>query len=244
MLAALACSRPAPVAARESLPAPGTAAEASSFVSGPVIGTLLLPGGARPAGLVVLLQEMDGHNARGSAYAEQLLAAGIAVLDVLQHDDNPAAMAQGLQRLATLPRLAGLPVGLVGFGAGARLALAMPVRPAARVLLYPGCAALPADALPAALLLLHGGADETNAEPDCAAAAAALQRQGHAVRRIGYRHAGFAWDYVGHGLESRILLPRPLGEGRVAVRPWPELAQMSASQVAGFLAASFAAAGR
>jgi dienelactone hydrolase len=226
----------------------GAAGEARSFVSGTVAGRLLLPPlpSRSPAGLVLLLHDSLGPDLRGRLYEDQLLGAGIAVLDVLRGEDDPEALARALEALPADAGVAGAPVGVLGFGAGARLALRLGPAIAARALLYPGCAGL-APAGPAVtgpLLLAHGGGDASNPRADCSDAAARLSQPGRAVRHRVYAGAGYGWDYPAHGLERRVLLPHPDGAGRVPAAPWPELAAMSAAQVAGFFATVLAAGAR
>lgn len=225
----------------------GAAGEARSFVSGPVAGRLVLPPAPlRPAGLVLLLHDSLGPDLRGRLYEDQLLGAGIAVLDVLRGDDDPEALTRALEALRAEAGVAGAPVGVLGFGAGARLALRLGPSIAARALLYPGCAGLdPAgSAATGPLLLLHGDGDASNPRAACSDAAARLSQTGRAVRHRVYPGAGYGWDYPAHGLERRVLLPRPDGAGRIPAAPWPELAAMSAAQLAGFFATALAAGAR
>ncbi len=225
----------------------GTAGEVRSFMSGPVAGRLLLPPAPRPpAGLVLLLHDSLSPDLRGRLYEDQLLGAGIAVLDVLRGDDDPEALTRALEALPAEAGVAGVPVGVLGFGAGARLALRLGPGIAARALLYPGCAGL-APAGPAAtgpLLLVHGDVDASNPRGACSDAAARLSQPGRVVRHRVYPGAGYGWDYPAYGLEQHVLLPPPEGAGRIPAAPWPELAAMSAAQVAGFFATVLAAGAR
>ena len=63
------------------------------------------------------------------------------------------------------------------------------------------------------------------------------------VRRMKYRGAGFAWDRPPAGEHDATRVPDPGAGGRrrLMAEPWPELAEMSAAQVAGFFAMAFAA---
>jgi len=209
----------------------------SALEAGGLGGWLVLPAG-RTTGLVVLLPDGDGADPRSAAYVEQLLGAGLAVFDVQRGEAEPGAVASGLAALPAASGLAGLPIGVLGFGAGARQALALGGDIAARVLLYPGCAAATEATATDPVLVLHGEGDLGNTVEQCTDLADRLSRAGRPVRRIGYAQAGYAWDYPAHGLERRILLRHPDGQGRVAAEPWAALTAFSASQVAAFFAAS------
>lgn len=236
----------APAVASE--PAPRDAAVAvSAFESGAILGTLMRPHHARGSlrGIVLVLHDALGPDPRAARYAEQLLGAGIAVLEISHGAHDVDAIGHAAAALLSDPRLDGAPLGILGFGMGARIALRAGPAVAARALLYPGCAGLPAMAGSDAsdpLLLLHGDADEAHAAPDCDAAARTLSRRGRPVRRVVYRGAGYAWDHPLFGQERRMLLPHPGGTGRLAVTPWPELAALSAAQVARFFAEALDAA--
>jgi len=213
--------------------------------AGAVLGTLSLPDVDLPAGLVLLLPDSLGHDPRGAPYVAQLLRSGLAALDVLQGGDDAEALARALPELLAQAGAKTLPVGVIGFGAGARVALRLGPGIAARVLLYPGCVGLTGPEAPQAAptLLLYGGTDQTNPHEACIALAARLARSG-TVRRFIYPGAGYAWDYPAYGQDRRILLPRPDGQGTIPSRPWPELTAMSAAQATDFLAAMFAVTAR
>ena len=88
-----------------------------------------------------------------------------------------------LAALAKHPRVAGQPLGLLGFGAGARMIAALPERVMARALLYPGCDGVASAAVSGqSVLLLHGAADPANEVSACEALSAALTRAGASVR--------------------------------------------------------------
>jgi hypothetical protein len=244
----------APASAEDS-PPPGRLQLVSiGSAEGDIHFELLVPVAGRPPYPVVLVLPDEIGAGRSSPYADALLNAGIVVLERVADDEG--AMPPALHRvvaaveflIAADPRLDPGRVGLLGFGAGGRLALGLaPGRFAARALLYPGCSALAlpvGDAAGGPLLLLHGGRDAANPEGACTAAATRLSQGGREVRRIRYAEAGYAWDHPGYGLEQRILLPRPDQPGLVAALPWPALAAMSAAQVAGFLGTALASAGR
>ncbi|MCA3418816.1 MAG: MFS transporter [Roseomonas sp.] len=93
----------------------------------------------QPIPAVLILHDASGPDGRATAYAEQLLGADIAVLEL--HAASPAAASTALAALAADPRINPAQLGVLGFGAGARLALELPGT-AARALLYPGCASL------------------------------------------------------------------------------------------------------
>ena len=92
-----------------------------------------------PVPAVLILHDASGADGRAGSYAEQLLGANIAVLELREGDT--AAAGAALAALAADPRINPARLGILGFGAGARLALELPGT-AARALLYPGCGSL------------------------------------------------------------------------------------------------------
>jgi dienelactone hydrolase len=206
---------------------------------GAMSGALLLPAHEPPIGLVMLLPDRQDADLRSATYVEQFLGAGIAVFDVFQGEDDPADMTLGAAALSAEAGLRGILVGALGFGSGARQALGLGPGVAARVLLYPGCPGLAETAGTDPVLVLHGEGDVSNSADACADLAARLARGGRAVRRIGYAGAGYAWDYPSQTQVGRVMLPRPDGGGRVAALPWPELAELSATQATAFFVTSF-----
>jgi len=92
-----------------------------------------------PVPAVLILHDASGADGRTAAYAEHLLGADIAVLELLEGDS--AAAGAALAALAADPRINSAQLGILGFGTGARLALELPGT-AARALLYPGCGTL------------------------------------------------------------------------------------------------------
>ena len=92
-----------------------------------------------PVPAVLILHDASGVDGRAASYAEQLLGADIAVLELREGDT--AAAGAALAALAADPRINPARLGVLGFGAGARLALELPGT-AARALLYPGCGSL------------------------------------------------------------------------------------------------------
>lgn len=233
---------------------PGGAAEA--------IGLLWLPDNLEavaPVPAVIAVHDAVGIDPRGWRYAEQLTAAGIAVLH-LELDETfadgagpstgadaagPARLAAAAASLAEDPRFGGAGLGILAFGAAGEAALRAAAAPglgehiAALALLYPGCGALrdAADAMPRSpVLLLHGDVDPANSPEDCAALAARLARSAP-VRHIRYAGAGYAWDLPPSGVEEVAAMPWPGSPGRwLRVSHQPAIAEFSAAQVAGFFA--------
>jgi dienelactone hydrolase len=194
----------------------------------------------RPSGTVIILQDATGPDGRAASYVDQLLGAGLAVLDIAEHADDvyevdAVAVALG-------ERIGRRPVGVLSFGAGSPVAAGLG-SVTAHALLYPGCGEHLAVAIATTsgpVLLVHGGLDTANPTSVCAATAARLSASGRSVRHLIYEQAGYAWDHPASGLESRFFLPRPGGSGHIQALPWPQLTAMSASQVAGFFSTSLA----
>jgi dienelactone hydrolase len=212
----------------------------AAFDAEGLMGTLTRPAerheGRRPA--VVLVHDAGGADARGDLYAEQLAGAGFLVLDLLSHPADADAVARARDWLARLPEVDAARIAGLGFGAGAQAVLRAEF--AARVLLYPGCERLaPAVATAAPTLLLHGTEDPANPLPACGRAVDRLTAAGGTVRWLAYPGAGYAWDHPAIGPIDRVMLPSPLDGARVPARPWPALAEASASEVAGFLTVAF-----
>ncbi|MFN8982902.1 MAG: MFS transporter [Alphaproteobacteria bacterium] len=92
-----------------------------------------------PVPAVLILHDASGADGRTAAYAEHLLGADIAVLELREGD--AAAAGAALAAFAADPRINSARLGILGFGTGARLALELPGT-AARALLYPGCGTL------------------------------------------------------------------------------------------------------
>lgn len=226
------------------------------------IGLLWLPDNLEamaPVPAVIAVHDAVGIDPRGWRYAEQLTAAGIAVLHLELYDTAgdgaglstdgdaaaPARLAAAAATLAEDPRFGGARLGILAFGAAGEAALRAAAAPglgehiAALALLYPGCGALrdAADAMPRSpVLLLHGDADPANPLEDCAALAARLAR-GASVRHIRYAGAGYAWDLPPSGVEEVATMPWPGSPGRwLPVSHRPAIAEFAAAQVAGFFA--------
>jgi dienelactone hydrolase len=218
--------------------APFPRPEAVGLLAHGIAATLLVP--EEPRGTIILVHDPDGPAPRATPYEDQLLAAGFAVLTILAADVEAETVPRALLALTSGAHGPAGPIGLLGFGRGARLALAPAEGIGARALLYPGCRGLPHVPDDAPLLLLHGSEDAANARPDCEEAAAELARGKRDVRHIVYRGAGYAWDRTHLGSEAGFLLPRPDRAGAIAARPWPELGAMSAAEVAGFFSRALA----
>jgi dienelactone hydrolase len=92
-----------------------------------------------PVPAVLILHDALGADGRAASYAEQLLGANIAVLEL--REGSTAAAGAALAALAADPRINPAQLGILGFGTGARLAMELPGT-AARALLYPGCGTL------------------------------------------------------------------------------------------------------
>lgn len=226
--------------AQERLPPPLGSASAITF--GQVVGMLVTPApdAGPPIGVVVLLHDSLGPDARGAHYIDQLVGARVAIVDVLRSPSDAAMLSASLAELAAE---SGLRIGVLGFGTGALLAARLESPMAGRVLLYPGCDALDPPRRPVVepVLLMHGEADPANGADSCTTAASRLARAGLAVRHRIYASAGYGWDHPAYGMEQRILVPRPDGAGRIPVAPWPELTSLAATHVAVFFNAAFAA---
>ena len=64
------------------------------------------------------------------------------------------------------------------------------------------------------------------------------------MRRIAHRGAGYAWDQPQAGGSELAAQPWPGGPGTIGARSWPELADLSAAQAAGFLFRALAGGNR
>jgi dienelactone hydrolase len=247
LTALLLASNPLPSLQAAVPPQAEPSEEIEPFLVADAAGTLTLPAGApdRRTPAVLILHDGPDPDGRAGRYADQLLGAGYAVLELLAFSNEGAA--EVLAALAAHPRVAGQPVGVVGFGAGARLALSLPGPLAGRALLYPGCRMPPAE-VPSlqgeAVLLMHGAQDPANPSASCLDLLNRLTDSGAATRWLAYRGAGYAWDRAAVGPEGPTLLVAPDGVGRLRSAPWPELVEVSASEVAGFFAWSFARVAR
>jgi dienelactone hydrolase len=200
--------RVALTAAVLGLHAPPSLAQATTLVelpepAGPALITLPDRAfGERPRGVVMVLPDTVGHDGRADRYAEALLAHGIAVLEVGAALPAPepealaAVVVAARQALARDPRFGDRRIALLGFGEGARAALAfagaLPV-----AALYPRCAAagpLPAPELTpddAPLLLLHPLHDASDRAGACERLVAGFGPRGF---RHAYADTTPGWD--------------------------------------------------
>lgn len=203
------------------------------------------PAGSLPAAVLVIHDRL-GPDGRGEPYIAQLVGAGIAVFELMADAPDVATLDTIGAALAGSARIDPRRLGVLAFGAGGWAAAGTAVPFRARVLLYPGCATL-LDALQGEagghwpgreILIAHGTADAANEAPVCEAASNLMRRRGAGARRIEYPLASYAWDRPVFGMDGRSLLPNPNGQGRVLSEPWPDLAAMSAAQVAAFFAAA------
>ncbi|TCZ58543.1 dienelactone hydrolase family protein [Roseicella aquatilis] len=258
LLAALFLLLPA-WASRADEPAPMPEVEVELLRLGEAgTGILSLP--PQPAGrrmaVAVVLHDLDGSPIRGGAYADRLLAGGVAVLAAdfagggaesgpdLPH---PAVRLQAvLDAVARHARLDPGRVVLLGLGEGARAALlggaeAPPV--AGLALLYPGCDPLLALAATASraprVLLLHGTADAVNPAAACDRLAAAFP-PGCRVSQRRLAGATYGWDaYAGVPPGGAIRLAHPAGgPGRAWSRPDVTATLVAADRVLGFVLAT------
>lgn len=238
LAAALLLGGVQPLTAREPPPEPHEETEA--FQAGGAVGTLVLPAGApdRRSPTILILQDGAEPDGRAALYADQLLGAGFAVLEMVHLPYD--SLDEVLSTLTLHERLAGQPVGLLGFGAGARLAASTAAPVAARALLYPGCEGVVlAPMVSQSVLLMHGEADPANEPWQCENLGEAVSQAGASVRLQVLARAGYAWDRPAIGGEGyHAMLPRPDGAGRVRADAWPAMAALSAAEVAGFFAAS------
>lgn len=221
----------------------GCAAQAA-----PPPDTLLeLPGGAgiarlshpdRPAPgwpVVIMLPDRGGADGRADSYIDTLLARGIAALELGYGPDldwltDPAGPAAAAALAAAIEALvshghAAVRIGVLGFGAGGRMALAHGGGQPA-VALYARCARLPPPAASRALLL-QGALDQDGCD-------ALPRREGLALRIIA--EAGHGWDVPGaYGTTQAVLLEDPAGGARLRGGPDPAAMAEAAALAADWL---------
>lgn len=190
--------------------------------------------------LVIIMPDAGAYDRRADKYITQLLGAGIATLESLEDGVGATLLTEAVMAHR---RLDTGRIGVLGFGQGAREATALPGSFGVRALLYPGCRQMPVVTAARIVLLAHGAADEANPIEDCAAAAAAWRMTGMAVRHVAYAGATYAWDYPTYGAERHFGLPAAGVTPRLRVQAWPDLAELSASEVAGFFARGLAGEG-
>ena len=225
------------------LGAGGAAAEpmgqAITYSTGGLTG-LLVRGEAPPLGAVVILPDSMGPDRRHDWAIDAMVGAGLLVLLVQESEGNPAAAALAAGALVADGLMPSHRVAALGHGAGGLLAAAADYPFAARVLHYPGCAALADVAVPQArLLVLHGAEDEFNSVAQCSQAAADLRARGSEVTRQVYRSAGYAWDIPHYGAERASLVPAPGQAGRVLAITVPGLGEIAAADSTRFILAAF-----
>lgn len=203
-------------------------------------GVALPASGGAPAPLVVLLPDATGEQGRSEPYVAALSARGIASL-VLgiedQGEGSRASVAPAPNRAAMdlarewaegqAPLLDGRRIAVIGFGAGARVALTLADAPV--VALDPGCGGLDLPPVPRDALLVHG-----LAAPDARDCAALEGAQG--LARLGLPGIGHGWDLPVVAAPGGALLPDPSGPGRRRARPDPIATAAVAEAVADWLA--------
>lgn len=203
--------------------------------AGPVL--VALPQSADPAPVVVVVPDPSGSDQRARPYTARLNARGIATIEIRPGADaafSTEVLAQRFGRLLRAliadRRFDARRVAVLGFGRGARIALSgaagLPV-----AALYPGCAPLRAPGTGRALLLEAGG--PPTQPGDCAAFRAAL---GGRLTHHRYATATYAWDFAdGARLAASPWQPAPDGEGRVLVRPDPQVTEDAVGRVTHFM---------
>jgi dienelactone hydrolase len=214
-------------------PLPGTAELGAG-----VLASLVLPGPGAAAALVVLLPDAGGEQGRAEPYAEALARRGIASLvlgiedqegDRPSESPRPAALALDLARAwaaGQAPLLGGAGIAVIGFGAGARVALGVEDAPV--VALDPGCRGLALPPAPRRALLVHGLAAADAAE--CTAV--------EGVERLPLPGIGHGWDLPVVAAPGGALLPDPAGPGRRRASPDPIATAAVAEAVASWIEAS------
>ncbi len=240
----------ATAAEEEPIEQPNPVGATEGFLAGNAAGMLTLA--LRPAAdqmpVVIVLSEEAAGLLRAGRYIDQLLGAGIAAL-LLEVDagDQATLLLHAAMALARDGRFVPGQIGVIGFGQTGLAAAAARFPFAARALLYPGCgelAAAPAEFWAGRqVLLMHGTEDPANPLAACASAADGLGAVGAEVRHVQHRHAGYAWDWPRFGSERRVRLVAPGMAERVSVTAWPEMAELTAGQVAGFFFQAFRGAG-
>lgn len=216
-----------------------------------------------PVPVVILVHDSLGTDRRTDLTVRQLLDAGIATLEVelyaVSADGangaeffDPYAEAEFLNRarraLGTQPGIDPMRIAALGFGRGAHAVAGSPDGYAqdwvARVFLYPDCGTLAGSMLAgprtslAPLLVLHGDTGAGDPPRDCLGLGSRLEHAGVPVRITHYRHAAHGWDLPPIGDHGISFQPAPVGQDRLRSVAWPELAELSATHAAGFLAAA------
>ena len=191
--------------------------------------------------LVLLLPDATGEEGRAEPYVEALSARGIAslVLGMEELGEGPRASLAPAPDHAALdlarewlagdaPLPGGRRIAVIGFGAGARVAMTIAVVPV--VALDPGCRGLVLAPGQGEVLLVHG-----LAAPDAADCAALEGAAG--LARLPLPGVGHGWDLPVVAAPGGALLPDPSGPGRRRARPDPIATAAVAEAVAGWIAA-------
>lgn len=219
--------------------APASAQVAVEIVALPApagLARLLRPAGVAHPPVVILLPEGAGDDGRDEAYADALLARGIATLTLglgegdeisgagLDAGTRPGAVATA-RGWADRAGFAATGIGVVGFGLGGRRALAEAAgEPVAA--LYPRCHDLPWPAT-GPVLILQGALD-------AAGCGALAERPGISLRLLPDTDHG--WDVpAGSRPGAPALLPDPAGAGRLPAVHNPEATGMAAALLADWL---------
>lgn len=213
--------------ARAGEEATGPFDELELFEVAGAVGTLVLPAGApdRRTPAIMILHGNAQPDSRASLDTDKLLDAGFAVLEVVH---LPGGSLQAvLTALALHPRVAGQPLGLLGFSAGARLGAEGHGLTGARALLYTGCEGVAPAVTPGeAVVIIHGAAHPANVTGACAMLGQAMGASCVAVRLSDFEGASYARDqseFTGEG-DGVPLLRHEGGafRGRAALPPCPD----------------------
>ncbi|MGK7865227.1 hypothetical protein [Falsiroseomonas sp. E2-1-a4] len=168
-------------ATREQPPEPFC--EIGMFRADDAKGILVVPPGAPDwqTPHVSALHDALEPDGRAGLSTDQSLGTGVAVLEIEAFEaDSLNAL---LDALARHPRVAGQPRGLLGFGAGSRMAAECSGPVATRALLYPGCCGLVRAAMRGGpVLLMHGTATSADEPDGCASVGRTLSAAGARVR--------------------------------------------------------------
>lgn len=227
------------------------------------IGLLSMPRHPGPVPAVIVVHDSLGMDRRSDLTVRQLLNAGMATLEVelyavsadgaggtadFDPRDEAAVLDRAWRAITAEPGIDPIRVAGMGFGRGAHALAGSPDAKgqdwAARVLLYPDCTALASALLASAgtssapLLVLHGDTGAGDPPRDCLSLASRLEDARVPVRIMHYRSAANGWDLPPIGEHPVSFQPAPVGRATLRTVAWPELAEMSAAQAAGFLAAA------
>lgn len=225
------------------------------------IGLFSAPKAAAAMPAVVLVHDSLGIDRRSEPTVRHLLQAGMATLEVelyavsadgagslaaFDPQAEAGVLARARRALAAEPGIDAARLSALGFGRGAHAVALMPVVDgqdwAARVLVYPACAALAGALSPepaasrAPVLVLHGDSGAGDPPRDCPALASRFEDMGAAAGIIRYPGASHGWDVPLPGEQAGSFLPDPAGHGLLHSVSWPGLAEMSAAQATGFIA--------